>query len=262
MSWQQLNLYYLDLEGHVVERYTKDGESWEDGSLSNQDIIPSPNSDLAAIWTQTDQTACNKCGDQNALLAYQDSSYKIWVVNVTGPSPRLTMLEADPTPGTGLAFQSVWHEEGSPGIRIYYQKGADDLITIDYESDYGSAVTGNTAWDWTLHEDTPIGSVSGGASIASFSWGDDSMSGNPLFQHTLSSSLQGVNVAWLGGGPYTDKGWHTETPDVMKDIQAYSALAANADRHVYALEAGTVKEFVVSTDGLTWSLVGDVPTKN
>lgn len=65
------------------------------------------------------------------------------MINATGPSPRLTTLQADAAPGTGLAFQSVWHRKGSPGLRIYYQKGANDLMTIDYEnSKYGAQETG------------------------------------------------------------------------------------------------------------------------
>ncbi|KAI4223304.1 MAG: hypothetical protein LQ349_007452 [Xanthoria aureola] len=244
----QITLYYLDLQGHLIEWYTNDGQEWKSGRLTNQDIIPSPNSDLATIWTQTDHNSCNECGRQTLLMAYQDSNDKIWVVNATRSQPILTTLKADAAPGTGLAFQSVWHRRGSPGLRIYYQRGADDLMTIDYEDSlYGAQVTGPLA---------------GGAPVASFSSGDDTDRGNPLFQYTLSSSSRGINVAWLGGGSNYGTGWHTESPEVMKNVQPYSPVAANADRHVYALEDGAVKEFVVSTDGTTWSLVGDVPTLN
>ncbi|KAL8787650.1 MAG: hypothetical protein Q9213_002081 [Squamulea squamosa] len=257
----QINVYYIDLQGHVVELVTQDGQSWKNGGLTDEDIIPAVDSDLAALWSQTDHNSCNKCGRQTRLLAYQDNDYKLWVSNFSGPHPVLTQLEAKPSSGTGLAFQSVWHSEGSPGIRLYYQMGTADLITIDYEdSNYGAQVTNDKAWDWTWHENFPIGSVAGGARLASFSWGDDSKSGEPLFQHTLSSGSRGVKVAWLGPGYGT--GWQTDTPDVMKNVQTNSPLAANADRHVYALEDGIVKEFVMSPDGLTWSLVGDVLTKN
>ena len=140
---QQLTLYYLDFQGHLIEWYTKDGQEWKSGDLTTDDIIPSPNSDLATIWSQTDHKSCNGCGRQTLLLAYQDSNDKIWVVNATGSEPTQTPLEADAVPGTGLAFQSVWHLRGSPGLRIYYQKGAVDLMTIDYEDSlYGAHVTG------------------------------------------------------------------------------------------------------------------------
>ena len=111
-----------------------------------------------------------------------------------------------------------------------------------------------------MHEDSPIGPLADGASIASFSTGEDTATGDPLFQYTVSSTAQGINVAWLGGGESSDTGWHTETPEVMRNVQPYSAVAANADRHVYAIEDGIVKDFVVSIDGTTWDLVGDVPT--
>lgn len=122
---------------------------------------------------------------------------------------------------------------------------------------------GDTAWSWTLHEDAPIGSASNRSYLASFTWGDDSGSGNPLLQFTMSSGSQGIGVARLGSSfSATASGWHDETPDVMKNVQAFSPVAANADRLVYALEDGTVKEFACSSDGTTWSLLGDVPTKN
>lgn len=73
----------------------------------------------------------------------------------------------------------------------------------------------------------------------------------------LSSGSRGVDVS-----QWTPQGWQKPAkPDIMKNVQTYSALAANGDRLVYALEAGSVKEFAVSTDGLSWSLVGDVPIK-
>ncbi|KAL8652867.1 MAG: hypothetical protein Q9226_004082 [Calogaya cf. arnoldii] len=257
----QVMIYYVHPDGHIIEQYTKDGQNWETGPLTSDDIIPSPDTDLATIWSQTDHKSCDDCGLQTVLLAYQDSNDKICVVNNTGPNIQPITLEADAAPGTGLAFQSVWHRQGSPGIRIYYQKGLIDLMTIDYEdSNYGAQETGNNAWQWTLHEDSHVGTLKDGASIASFSFGDDDR-GNPLFQHTVSSGSRGISVAWLGGGA-NGTGWRAETPDVMKDVQPFSAVAANADRHVYALVDGVVKEFVLSPDGTTWTLVGDVLTVN
>ncbi|KAL8852331.1 MAG: hypothetical protein Q9221_002827 [Calogaya cf. arnoldii] len=262
ITWPfQLNLYYVDPDGLLIERYTKDGQTWESGGLTNDDIIPSPNSDLATTWSQTDHKSCDDCGQQTVLLAYQDSNDKIWVVNATGPNSQLTTLEAAAAPGTGLASHLVWFRQESSGIRLYYQKGADDLMTIDYEnSNWGAQQSGNTAWQWTLHEDSPIGNLTDGASIASFAFGDDPERGIPLFHHTVSSGSRGISVAWLGGGTNSNTGWQAETPDVMKDVQPFSAVAANADRHVYAFVDGVVKDFVVSTDGTTWSLVGDVFT--
>lgn len=52
-----------------------------------------------------------------------------------------------------------------------------------------------------------------------------------------------------------------ETPSIMGGVNAFSALAANADAHVYALQDNAIKEFRVASDGTTWSLVGDVETE-
>ncbi|KAL8799199.1 MAG: hypothetical protein Q9200_007598 [Gallowayella weberi] len=194
VTWPlQSSLYYLNLNGYLVERFSSDALSWKIGQLTSEEIIPSPNSDLAAIWSQTDHQnrTSNNSGVQNALLAYQDSNDRIWVVNATGSTPILTRLEAYPTPGTGIAFQSVWHSMAEPGLRLYYMKGAADLIIVDYEvSEYGAKLTGDGAWNWNASENNPVGSVSPGASIASFTSGDDP-SGDPLFYYTLSSGPQG-----------------------------------------------------------------------
>lgn len=99
--------------------------------------------------------------------------------------------------------------------------------------------------------------------MASFSWGiDDNDFGDPFMIDVLSSSPHGVKLHWWGGQTRWKHWQELGEVDVMKDVQAYSALAANVDRHVYALENGVVREFVVSADGQTWSVVGDVPIKN
>ncbi|KAL9007729.1 MAG: hypothetical protein Q9180_009589, partial [Flavoplaca navasiana] len=135
-------VYFIHPDGHVIELYTKDGQDWESGALTNEGIMPAANSDLAAIWSQSDQTACNECGQQTLVTAYQDSNDKLMVINATGSSPLPTALGANAVSGTGLTLQLVWHREGSPGLRIYHQQGADDLITIDYEdSEFGAQVT-------------------------------------------------------------------------------------------------------------------------
>lgn len=120
---------------------------------------------------------------------------------------------------------------------------------------------GNRYPDWNLHEDVRIGWAASGAPMASFSWGVDVTFGDPMLMVILSSGPEGVRVNWWGGVSVQD--WQEpESIDVMENVQAYTALAANTDRRVYALEAGVVQEFGVSTDGLYWSRIGVVPTKN
>lgn len=49
-----------------------------------------------------------------------------------------------------------------------------------------------------------------------------------------------------------------QTPAVLNVVDAYTVLAANNDRRVYAMKDGVVKEFTVMVDGVSWSEVGDV----
>ncbi|KAL8949000.1 MAG: hypothetical protein Q9222_004856 [Ikaeria aurantiellina] len=249
-----LRLFFLDADGHLVELGSPDGSSWSKGPLTAENIVPSPTSDLAAIWTAYDGAPCNKCSWADPLLVYQDSNDKLWVVNSTTTGVQYSRLAAEPIPGSGLAMNLAWHDEGDPGMRLYYQKDADGICSADWEAWESS----DGLFEWNLHEDSPLGKGSPGAPMATFSWGSDTGFDGPLLVDILSSGAQGVDLSW-----WTPQGWQDpQRPDVMKNVQAYSALAANADRHVYALEAGSVKEYVVSTDGLTWSFVGDVPIQN
>ncbi|KAI4172074.1 MAG: hypothetical protein LQ343_003821 [Gyalolechia ehrenbergii] len=129
----QLNLYFLNARGELVELYTHDGQSWSSGGMSDENIVPSPHSDLAAIWASYDGVPCYSCGGADPHLIYQDSNDKLWVVNATASGYRYTKLAADPVPGSGLAMSLEWRSEGGPGLRLYYQKGADGLISADWE---------------------------------------------------------------------------------------------------------------------------------
>ncbi|KAL8960080.1 MAG: hypothetical protein Q9193_003158 [Seirophora villosa] len=248
-----ITLYFLNPEGQLVVLNSFDGGPWSKGKLSDENVRPSPDSALAAIWTAYDGAPCRNCGEHNRLLVYEDNEDKLRVINATGAGFRHTRLAADPIPGSGLAVNLVWRNEGGPGLKVYYQKGADSIMCADWED----GESGSGKWEWTLHEDSPLGQASSQAPMAAFSWGDDTDTGGPLLMNILSSGPRGIDVS-----RWTPQGWQKPArPDIMKNVQAYSALAANGDGHVYALEAGSVKEFEVSTDGLIWSLVGDVPIK-
>ena len=138
----QLNLYFVDAGGQVVEMYAKDAQSWSRGSISNQDIAPSVNSDLAAVWTAYDGDQCNNCGEYDLIFAYQDTNNKLQVINATSSGLKYATLDADPVPGSGLAMTISWHNEGRPGIRLYYQKGENDIVSIDWEGQYYSSTGG------------------------------------------------------------------------------------------------------------------------
>ncbi|KAL9609190.1 MAG: hypothetical protein Q9167_006028 [Letrouitia subvulpina] len=259
----QINICFLDPNGHLVERFTKDGKIWKQGMIGSADVIPSPQTKIALLWTQTDHSQCNNdCGEQTILYAYQESNNRITVYNNTVKGPQLTSLDANPVPGSGIAFQQVWHSSGTPCVRLFYESGENKLCSVNFKSAEATGDIADVAGKWTLHEESPIGDIVEGAQLASFTWGNNATTDGPYFERTLSSGPKGVGVDVFGLGGGSQPGiWHTENPDVMNNIQTYSALAANADRHVYAVEAGTVKEYALSIDG-SWTLVGDVPIKN
>ncbi|KAL8880424.1 MAG: hypothetical protein Q9198_002163 [Flavoplaca austrocitrina] len=257
LAASELNLYYIDTNGRLAELTATDSTPWTNGSLSRAEIIPAANSDLAAQWSVYDGVACNNCGDSYLVLAYEDSNNRIQVVNKTQTGIRYDQLdEAIPVPGSGLAMNLHWMLDKAPELRLYYQQGADGVMSADW-TDWQND-NGSEDWNWATHE-IPSLPAQGtpGRPMAGFTWSGDSASDNPFFVEILTTGAQGVNITpWQSA-----KGWQPPTaPEIMRNVQAYSGIAANGDRHVYAFEGGVVKEFVVSTDGLTWSLVGDVPT--
>ncbi|KAL8659720.1 MAG: hypothetical protein Q9226_000276 [Calogaya cf. arnoldii] len=249
---QHRRLYYQDFAGNIKESaWNNSANGWYASSTilaqaRQHSPLAAAVADLAATWTQHDGSACESCGEQTIILAYEDSENKLSVVNITSSGPRWTTPEADPRPGTGLAVNLQWRDNAPPGVRLYYQRNKDDLVSIDWESQSGLRDTG-----W----------AASGAPMASFSWGVDGGLGDPMLMDILSSGPEGVRVNWWGG--FSDQHWQEpENIDVMENVQPYTALAANTDRRVYALEAGVVQEFAVSTDGLHWSRIGVVPTEN
>ena len=99
--------------------------------------------------------------------------------------------------------------------------------------------------------------------MASFAWGFAADSGVPILMDILSSGSDGVTVTWSTGAS-DNNAWQQwqepQRPAAMQGVQDFSALAANAHRHVYAFKGGVCQEYVVSTDGLSWSRFGNVPT--
>ena len=147
-------------------------------------------------------------------------------------------------------------------LRLY--KARATLVSSRRKPRISSSLKSNSSGDvaetWTLHKSSPIGNLEEGAQLASFSWGNNATTGDPIFRRILASGSDGV-VAYELGSSWPDT-WQSTTIDVMKNVQSYSALAANVDRHVYALQDGTVKEYTTSSDRLTWTLIGEVPTEN
>lgn len=110
-----------------------------------------------------------------------------------------------------------------------------------------------------MHENEILGRASTGAPMASFASGFNGDKGEPLMIDIVSTGAQGVAVSWWSA-PVGQRCQEVRRPDVMGNVRPFSAVAAGADRHVDAYEGPTVREYVVPTDGLSWSLVGDVQT--
>jgi hypothetical protein len=98
------------------------------------------------------------------------------------------------------------------------------------------------------------------SSIAAFSYGIVANNSFPILVDVLSSGSHGItNIWWTGvdGGDWPP----VQNPSVMSAVDTNTPLAANNDAHVYAMQDGVIKEFMVAEDGVSWSEVGDVVTE-
>ncbi|KAL8914983.1 MAG: hypothetical protein Q9172_006977 [Xanthocarpia lactea] len=238
----QLNLYYLAIDGHLVELVTdtEHGQVWKNGSTSDERIVPSPWSGLAAAWTSYGEVQYIGPENHSLVVAYKDSGEQLKIFNATSSGPQYATLVADSFVGSGFVINVIWFGDGAPEVKVFYQHDKDRLVSVE----------------WSIWQNAN-GRVPFGGPMASFAWGTRAQ-GDPLLTVVLTSGPEGVDVHWHDGDSWQDR----QQPEAFQSVEPYSPLAANEDRHVYALEAGSVREFVMSTDGLTWSLVGDVPTNN
>ena len=136
---QQINVYCVSVDGHLLELTTTNTKTWTNGSMSSAEIVPSSNSILAAVWLAYD--GCNGCS-RSLLLAYQDSNDKLWTGNITSSGTSWTLSRATPSPGTGLAVNLQWRSRGPPGVRLYYQRNLTELYSIEWEPRDNNTDTG------------------------------------------------------------------------------------------------------------------------
>ena len=126
-------------------------------------------------------------------------------------------------PGTGLAFNVV----RGANLIISYQTANQALCSASFNETQG----------WTVDEGNPVSELSPQAPLAGFTWNRPGAD----FLDILSTGAKGVTVNYYN---FTNGYW-TSVPSsgLLAQVQNYSAIAANAAFHVYALQDGNLKEY-------------------
>ena len=265
---QQLNIYAIDEDGLVIEWVSTDGMSFNPGGLTDLRLPPANSSGLTAIWDRW--TQCPTCAN-TLLFAYERPDGHLEVGNLTDQGWRWTQLQSSTATGTSLALALHWQESLPGDIRLYYQTPKGDLVSQSYNTTSGN--------HWQSLESLPIDHLGSIVPLTTFTWGnvpnpegDLTTAFNPILSSSYSNITDkgGIRVnSWNGRLGEQDSAF-PQTPDVLADARAIS-LAANIDKHAYALERGRkgggnaggllqVREYEMGRDGITWTLVGTVVT--
>ena len=208
-------------------------QEWIPSSL---DYIPASRSNLATLWFRHEY--CNDCSN-NLLLVFQNSDDQLVLFNSTAKGPQWMILDANPVPGTGLAFNLVPGTYNTGYLLIFYQIANQGLCSASFDESHG----------WTLNEDKPISELATQAPFVGFTWnvfGAD-------YLDIVSTGPSGVTVTYFNS---TNSQWTSvQSSGALAQVQNYSAIAANAASRVYAFQNGNVKEYQLAP-GMSFS--GDV----
>ena len=159
----------------------------------------------------------------------QDSDDKLALFTSTANGNQWTTLDANPLFGTGLAFNIVPGTNDTGLLLLFYQTAGREQSSSEFETSHG----------WYENESSPISELSTQAPLASFGCnGGD-------YLDIVSTGPSGVMVNYFN---LTSGVWSSAlSPGSLAQVQNYSAIAANAASHVYALQAGQVKEYQLAS---------------
>ena len=141
-STPHLHLYYLSPGGELNEWATKDGATWQNGSINTQKIIPAKSSQLAGY---SDLCHDNHECDDNVLLIYQDSQNTLQLYNATSESFTTSSIPANPIIGSGLGLIRVDQRPYPSQLRFFYQISSNDLVAADWIDASQAAASGKTS---------------------------------------------------------------------------------------------------------------------
>ena len=215
--------------------------------MTSQDIKPANESSLTALWDR--HHGCPQCGN-SLLFAYQRSDGQLEVGNYTQSGWGWTTLQSNPAPGTDLALVLRWQSTASGDIRLFYQIKDGHLVSQDYNGPRSPP-----SFTWISRESGPIAQLTSISPLTSFTYGNTN-SGDALYNDVISGNSSGLTVNYWSG-VYNLNG-EEEFPSALSSVDAM-ALAANEDKHFYALQQnGTIAEYQMLNDEYHWLYIGDV----
>lgn len=101
--------------------------------------------------------------------------------------------------------------------------------------------------------------MSPNSSIATLYFGN--ANGSPAHVQAVISGWNGSAYTGLEVFDWTNNAWGSlASPAVLQSVSGPSAIAAHFYQRVYAASDGILRQFAVADDGITWTVIGNVPT--
>lgn len=133
--------------------------------------------------------------------------------------------------GTGLALNLELGTNDTGYLLLSYQTANQELCLADFNESQG----------WTFNEGNPISELPTQAPLAVFNW----IASGTEYLDIASTGPGGVTVNYFN---FTNRAWSSvPSSGILAQVQNYSAIAANAASHVYALQDGNVKEYQLAS---------------
>ncbi|KAA8642972.1 uncharacterized protein ATNIH1004_009734 [Aspergillus tanneri] len=244
-----LRVYLLDDQNFIQEwiSFNSSAPKWTSGNwLTTQNLQAHRDSQLASLWQWPSD--CSVC--RGLYVMYQDPSGRLTIANGTSGSYFTTNPAfSQPAEGTGLGLVQTWTttDVNHTDLVLFYEQEDRDMAQYRFGQWPDSKIDG-----WNSEDNTPLSATN--ASLAAFTFNPNGIEQGNRFMGTLISKEDGV-TCYVSDAKGTN--WKNYKPKVMDSLDRNTPVAANYDGRAYGIKDGVVKEFVASSDGRSWSAVGD-----
>lgn len=205
---------------------------------------------------------CDLCPD-SILLAYVSSSNILLSNYTTGQigSPTSTVtLRTDAAQDSSLAFQPYSISGYADQLNLYYQRSDRQLVlsswfSSQYQVEHGLNLESTSGWQSNGDNGVVTGIVQN-ASLSVTYLGDNN--GSPAVVEALSTSS---NSSEIQVTRWSNNAWESPSvPSALTGLSEGTAIATHWLGRAYAIRDGSLIQFSLHDDGVTWSVQSSVPT--
>lgn len=214
-------------------------------------------SELAAYFLD-----CDLC-PRSVLLAHISSGDVLLSNYTTGQlsSPISTItIRNDAAEDSSLAFQPYSISGYADQLNLYYQRSDTQLVlsswfSSQYQADKGLSLASTSGWQ-SNGDNGVVTSIIRKASLSVTYLGDSN--GSPSVVEALSTAS---NSSEIQVARWSNNAWESPSvPNALTGLSKGTAIATHWLGRAYAIKDGSLIQFSLHDDGVTWSVQSTVPT--